>query len=175
MELFIYGKSNCLFHRYDGFHPYITNVPYYIISVLVPVLVRVPEYLSKSTSTITLELTSTSTRNSVLEYCEYEYRVRVPQPCSYISMIWQWQFSITTSDGLLLDLTVYRCLSLHQQWMLVDKWLPKFVMSIQFQQHCGADQLSCVAASGPRACHNLASGRSGKTQAVIANWSHTWL
>ena len=52
-------------------------------------------------------------------------------------MIWQWQFSITTSDGLLLDFTVYHCLSLHQQWMLVDKWLPKFGMSIQFQQHCG--------------------------------------
>ena len=52
-------------------------------------------------------------------------------------MIWQWQFSITTSDGLLLDLTVYHCLSLHQQWMLVDKWWPKFRMSIQFQQHCG--------------------------------------
>ena len=101
----------------------------------------------------------------------------IQSSCSYISMIWQWQFSITTSDGLLLDLTVYHCLSLHQQWMLVDKWWPKFRMSIQFQQHCGhggAGQLSCVAASGPRACHNIANGRSGKTQAVIANWSHTW-
>ena len=45
--------------------------------------------------------------------------------------------------------------SLHEQWMLVDKWWPKFRMSIQFQQHCGAGQLSCVAASGPRACHNM--------------------
>ena len=45
---------------------------YHRISVLVPVLVRVPEYLSTSmstsTSTITLELMSMSTRNSVLEY-----------------------------------------------------------------------------------------------------------
>ena len=66
MELFLYGKSYCLFQRYDGFHPYIADVPY--LSVLVPVLVRVPEYLSTSTSTstMTLELTSTSTRNSVL-------------------------------------------------------------------------------------------------------------
>ena len=65
-------------------------------------------------------------------------------------MIGQWQFSITTSDGLLLDLTVYHCLSLHLQRMLVDKWWPKFRMSIQFQQHCGAGQLSCVATSGPQ-------------------------
>ena len=86
----------------------------------------------------------------------------IQSSCSYIFMIWQWQFSITTSDGLLLDMTVYHCLSLHQQWMLVDKWWPKFGMSIQFQQHCGAGQLSCVAASGPRASHNLASGPSGK-------------
>ena len=26
-------------------------------------------------------------------------------------MIWQWQFKITTCDGLLLDLTVYHCLN----------------------------------------------------------------
>ena len=50
----------------------------------------------------------------------------IQSSCSYISMIWQWQFSITTSDdGLLLDLTVYHCLSLHQQWILVDKWWQK--------------------------------------------------
>ena len=60
----------------------LTSQIYHRLSVLEPVLVRVPEYLSTSTSTsmstITLELTSTSTINSVLEYCEYEYRV--PQP-----------------------------------------------------------------------------------------------
>ena len=46
--------------------------------------------------------------------------------------------------------------------MLVDKWWPKFRMSIRFQQHCscGTGQLSSVAASGPRACHNMANGRS---------------
>ena len=49
----------------------LTSQMYHRISVLVPVLVRVPEYLSTSTSTMTLELTSTSTINSVLEYCEY--------------------------------------------------------------------------------------------------------
>ena len=39
------------------------------ISVLVPVLVRVPENLSTSTSTITLELTSTSTvREPEIQY-----------------------------------------------------------------------------------------------------------
>ena len=26
-ELFLYGKSYCLFQRYDGFHPYIPDVP----------------------------------------------------------------------------------------------------------------------------------------------------
>ena len=57
-------------------------------------------------------------------------------------MIWQWQFSITTCYGLFLDLTVYHCLSLHEQWMLVDKWWPKVSLSIWFQQHCGAAQLS---------------------------------
>ena len=30
MELFLYGKSYCLFQRYDGFHPYIAGVPYNI-------------------------------------------------------------------------------------------------------------------------------------------------
>ena len=68
----------------------LTSQMYHRISVLVPVLVRVPEYLSTSTSTststMTLELTSTSTRNSVLKYCEYEYWVRVPQPW-YTDMI----------------------------------------------------------------------------------------
>ena len=60
---------------------------YHRILVLVPVLVRVPEYFSTSTSTsastITLELTSTSTvRVPEIQYCEYEYWVRVPQPWS---------------------------------------------------------------------------------------------
>ena len=27
LELFLYGKSNRLFHRYDGFHPHIADVP----------------------------------------------------------------------------------------------------------------------------------------------------
>ena len=31
-----------------------------------------------------------------------------------------WQFSITTCDGLLLDLTVYHCLSLHEQWWTMN-------------------------------------------------------
>ena len=70
----------------------LTSQMYHRISVLVPVLVRVPEYLSMSTSTctstITLEITSTSTRNSVLEHCEYEYRVRVPQPWCLALMGW---------------------------------------------------------------------------------------
>ena len=30
MELFLYGKSYCLFQKYDGFHPYIADVPYNI-------------------------------------------------------------------------------------------------------------------------------------------------
>ena len=60
-------------------------------------------------------------------------------------MIWQWHFSITTCDGLLLDLTLYHCLSLPEQWMLFDKWWPKFRMSIQFLQHCSglAGPVSC--------------------------------
>ena len=27
LELFLYGKLYCLFQRYDGFHPYIADVP----------------------------------------------------------------------------------------------------------------------------------------------------
>ena len=27
LELFLYGKSYCLFQRYDGFNPYIADVP----------------------------------------------------------------------------------------------------------------------------------------------------
>ena len=48
------------------------------------------------------------------------------------------------SDSLLLDLTVYHCLSPPEQWMLVDKWWQKFRVSIRFQQHCRAGQLSNV-------------------------------
>ena len=62
----------------------LTMQMYHRISVLVPVLVRVPEYLSTSTSTSkyydfgTHEYEySTSIRNAVLEY---EYWV--PQPCT---------------------------------------------------------------------------------------------
>ena len=61
---------------------------YHKISVLVPVLVRVPEYLSTSTSTstMTLELTSTSTvqvpeiqhSSTASTSTEYEY----PSPAS---------------------------------------------------------------------------------------------
>ena len=77
-------SQTVLFHRYGGFHPYITDHEmYHKISVLVPVLVRVPEYLSTSTSTSTLTLELTSTvRVPEIEYCEYEYQVRVPQPCA---------------------------------------------------------------------------------------------
>ena len=56
----------------------LTSQMYHRISVLVPVLVRVPEYLSTSTSTSMSTITfgireyeqSRSTRNSVLGYCE---------------------------------------------------------------------------------------------------------
>ena len=63
----------------------LTSHMYHRISVLVPVLVRVPEYLSTSMSTstsiITLELTSTSTvrvpeiqySSTVSTSTEYEY------------------------------------------------------------------------------------------------------
>ena len=61
----------------------LTSQMYHRISVLVPVLFRVPEYLSTSTSTstMTLELTSTSTvRVQEIQYSstaststEYEY------------------------------------------------------------------------------------------------------
>ena len=59
----------------------LTSQMYHRISVLVPVLVQVPEYLSTSTSTMTLELTSTSTvRVPEIQYAstaststEYEY------------------------------------------------------------------------------------------------------
>ena len=61
----------------------LTSQMYHRISVLVPVLVRVPEYLPTSTSTMTLELTSTSTvRVQEIQYSstaststEYEYPI----------------------------------------------------------------------------------------------------
>ena len=63
---------------------------YHKISVLVPVLVRVLvheyEYKYEYYDFGTHEY-STSTRNSVLEYCEYEYWVRVPQPCQWEPII----------------------------------------------------------------------------------------
>ena len=82
LELFLYGKSYCLFQRYDGFQ--LTSQMYHRISVLLPVLVRVSEYLSTSTSmsTMTLELTSTSTvrvpeiQFSSTASSEYEYPSR---------------------------------------------------------------------------------------------------
>ena len=70
----------------------LTSQMYHRISVLVPVIVRVPEYLSTSTSTststMTLELTSTSTlRVQEMQYSsnastsiEYEY----PSPGEHI-------------------------------------------------------------------------------------------
>ena len=59
----------------------LTSQIYHRISVLVPVLVQLPEYLSMSTSTMILELTSTSTvRVPEIQYSstaststEYEY------------------------------------------------------------------------------------------------------
>ena len=75
----------------------LTSQMYHRISELVPVLVRVPEYLSTSTSTstMTFELTSTSTRNSVLEYCEYEYKYPSPgtnifyQENAFENIVWK--------------------------------------------------------------------------------------
>ena len=72
MELFLYGKSNCLFHRYDGFHPYISDVRQNIstqASTRLSTWVLVPEYQYKCEycyfGTHEWEQ-STSTRNWVL-------------------------------------------------------------------------------------------------------------
>ena len=74
----------------------LTSQMYHRISVLVPVLVQVPEYLSTSTSTststMTLELTSTSTvwvpeiqhSSTASTSTEYEY------PSPEIYGIWSW-------------------------------------------------------------------------------------
>ena len=76
-----------------------TSHMYHRISVLVPVLVRVPEYLSTSTSTskstMTLELTSTSTvRVPEIQYpstastsTEYEYPSPDSKDISPVSFI----------------------------------------------------------------------------------------
>ena len=79
----------------------LTSQMYHRISVLVPVLVRVPEYLSTSTSTstMTLELTSTSTvRVLEIQYSstaststEYEY----PSPGRIILMMYDSQLGIS--------------------------------------------------------------------------------
>ena len=104
LELFLYGKAYCLFQRHDGFH--LTLQMYHSISVLVPVLVRVPEYLSTSTSTsmstLTLELTSTSTvRVLEIQYsstastsAEYEY----PSPACKAGTNWSFYVWAPTSS-----------------------------------------------------------------------------
>ena len=81
----------------------LTSQLYHRISVLVPVLVRVPEYLSTSTSTststVTLELTSTSTvRVPEIKYSstaststEYEY----PSPV-YKEDIFVWTMTFNS-------------------------------------------------------------------------------
>ena len=82
--------SQTVYFRYDGFT--LTSQMYHRISVLVPVLVRVPEYLPMSTSTImstiTLELTSTSKvqvpeiryPSTASTSTEYEYPSPAPSP-----------------------------------------------------------------------------------------------
>ena len=87
----------------------LTSQMYHRISVLVPVLVRVPEYLSTSTSTstMTLELTSTSTvRVPEIQYSstaststEYEY----PSPGTVLFFC----FSFTNPLCLFLPFPVF--------------------------------------------------------------------
>ena len=85
--------SQTVYFMYDGFT--LTSQMYHRISVLVPVLVRVPEYLPTSTSTImstiTLELTSTSKvqvpeiryPSTASTSTEYEYPSPAPIPGHY--------------------------------------------------------------------------------------------
>ena len=70
----------------------LTSQMHHRLSVLVPVLVRVPEYLSTSTSTslstITLELTSTSTvRVPEIQYLSTEYEYPSPVLCMGYSVM----------------------------------------------------------------------------------------
>ena len=78
----------------------LTSQMYHRISVLVPVLVRVPEYLSTSTrtsmNTMTFELTSTST-DEYQKFSTRVLRVRVPStstpalPKNYANdLLWHW-------------------------------------------------------------------------------------
>ena len=104
-------KSNCLFHRYGGFHPYITDHEmYHRISVLVPALIWVPEYLSTSTSTstITLELTSRST-------------VRVPEI--------QYSSTVSTSTDYEYPSPGYRALTCPKH-MWCRAFIPNLAMSL---------------------------------------------
>ena len=91
-------------------------------------------------------------------------------------MIWQWQFSIWLQH-VIVCCWIWQCatasVGLNNEWLLTND---------EENSRCqyGFNNIdlvlrgrsaSCqVAAFGPCACHNIASGRSGKTQAVIANW-----
>ena len=46
-------------------------------------------------------------------------RVAIVVTRVHVAMIWQWQFSITTCDGLLLDLTAYHCLKVRSHCVRV--------------------------------------------------------
>ena len=105
---------------------------YHRISVLMPVLVRVPEYSSTSTSTEyeyydfgTHEYEySTSTRKAVLKY---EYWVWVPQPC----------YLMTPSDWL-MSRQAWPPRARYGQWARCKHWRPAvyFLKKMTlFQQH----------------------------------------
>ena len=85
----------------------LTMQMYHRISVLVPVLVWVPEYLSTSTSTMTLELMSMSTERvpemqySSTESSSTEYEYPSPAVTSYYKekmVMWLFDLSIGSSS-----------------------------------------------------------------------------
>ena len=92
----------------------LTSQMYYRISVLVPVLVRVPEYLSTSTSTsmstITLELKSTSeVRVTEIQYSsttstitEYKY----PSPGLWVALYTVFATNHSFSSKFLIEHTL---------------------------------------------------------------------
>ena len=95
----------------------LTSQMYHRISVLVPVLVRVPEYLSTSTSTstMTLELTSTSTRNSVL-------RVLSTSTPALIIRNWPLFFS-SFSQIMCCETALSMCdIVIHNKWQQCSFW-----------------------------------------------------
>ena len=164
----------------------LTSQMYHRISVLAPVLVRVPEYLSTSTSTststMTLELTSTSTvRVQEIQYSstaststEYEY----PSPGWNIV---NWTLRINFSE-ILIKIHTFSSNKMHLK-MLSGKCRP-FCLGLNMLKHFKISTLEflilrhCIPFSigliNDTICARIPFEMRHVTYPHIRKWSHTY-